>query len=200
MRYSTRLGALTLFAATAGCAELETIEDGTCGNRVIEGAEDCDGFPPDWFPQGKCRESGEPLACHLDCDPSVADGQANCPPGWACGGDGACRRASGTFEEDRPVAEVLVEVPRLLAGDIDADHHDDLVTQTSNRMSIQYLGDNGDVADTIGLSATPVAPVLGHLTPQRPGRFDIRAFRLRAEEMWTDDTPHPCGRRTKGSE
>jgi predicted dehydrogenase len=28
----------------------------------------------------------------------------------------------------------------------------------------------------------------GHLAPQRPGRFEIRAFRLRGEEMWADDS------------
>jgi predicted dehydrogenase len=27
----------------------------------------------------------------------------------------------------------------------------------------------------------------GHLAPQRPGRYEIRGFRLRGEEMWTDD-------------
>jgi hypothetical protein len=27
----------------------------------------------------------------------------------------------------------------------------------------------------------------GHLEPERPGKFEIRAFRLRGEEMWSDD-------------
>jgi len=29
----------------------------------------------------------------------------------------------------------------------------------------------------------------GHLAPQRPGRYDIRAFLLRGERLWSDDTP-----------
>ena len=32
----------------------------------------------------------------------------------------------------------------------------------------------------------------GHLEPQRPGKYDIRAFLLRGEKMWIDDD----GRRT----
>jgi hypothetical protein len=29
----------------------------------------------------------------------------------------------------------------------------------------------------------------GHLAPQRPGRYDIRAFLLRGERLWSDDSP-----------
>ena len=32
----------------------------------------------------------------------------------------------------------------------------------------------------------------GHLPPQRPGRYDIRAFLLRGERIWEDGTKHPA--------
>jgi hypothetical protein len=36
----------------------------------------------------------------------------------------------------------------------------------------------------------------GHLVPQRPGRYDIRAFLLRRERMWSDTTE---GKEEEGS-
>jgi hypothetical protein len=30
----------------------------------------------------------------------------------------------------------------------------------------------------------------GHLEPERPGRYDIRAFLLRGERLWSDEEPY----------
>ena len=38
----------------------------------------------------------------------------------------------------------------------------------------------------------------GHLTPQRPGAYDIRAFLLRGERLWGDDRPIESSSRSSG--
>jgi hypothetical protein len=156
-----------LVSSVLGCADLDTMAASNCGNKALDDAEDCDTFAPSWFPEGQCRQAGQPAACRLDCSPDDDGNRPLCPPGWRCGyTDGVCRSASGSFENDLPIADVQVDTPRLLVGDIDVDHYDDVLTQTSSSTWVHYLGDDGRVVDAIGLPAGPVAPVLGDLTPR----------------------------------
>ena len=90
MRYSIAIACCSLLSlAAAGCADLEPMVAGECGNGVVEPerGEECDSFP-----EGTCRPPGAEHECRLDCS------ETTCPDGYGCGLDGLCRKPSGKFE------------------------------------------------------------------------------------------------------
>src|SRR5262245_60201846 len=103
MRTEIATSCLLALLALSGCATLEPLTPGACGNGVIDDAtEDCDTFPEKAGADGhRCREPGSVGACHFAC--GTEDGVTlQCPAGYGCGEDAICRRASGSFGD--PIA------------------------------------------------------------------------------------------------
>lgn len=117
-RRSRLSGAPAALAALAlgACSELSLIEEDSCGNRVIEAGEDCDGQP-------NCGASGTAQACRHVCEahPTTPEAAIGCPEGqgYQCGADDICRKHSGAFE---PLSVDSTGTTRsLLVGDLNGD-------------------------------------------------------------------------------
>jgi hypothetical protein len=117
------LALLALFGGSLGCSNLPTIESGECGNRVLEGKEDCDHFPH--YSGSKCLPPGD-NGCHYSCAVGQ-DGQGpRCPPHMGCDRDGICRNPSGEFD---PPQELSADVSTWLSSaDFDGDLRPELVS------------------------------------------------------------------------
>lgn len=123
-----------LALALASCADLPPFERGVCGNGVVEPerGEDCDSFAPEGL---SCGAAGDArVACRYTCSSSGP----GCPEGWACGGDGLCRYASGSFESGALGGRFLGEVEHLSSGDFDGDGRTDLFALTRGAVSLRY--------------------------------------------------------------
>jgi len=113
----TRAG-LALLAASAltGCADLPLLDENTCGNRVLEPGEDCDG-------QAGCGDTKHPHSCRYLCE-----GELECPDGFGCGLDQVCRQHGGRFESVFVSSSVTTR--DLLVGDINGDGCAELLRAT----------------------------------------------------------------------
>lgn len=161
--------AAALGAFLVGCTKAPDVDPGTCGNRVIEEGEDCDGFASDGQ---ACGEPDTGNECAFICDLQGGEDAPVCPADWQCGRDGRCRQPTGTFDED--ALTTLEFVTQVLAiGDIDGNGYNDIVGNQSSRITMRLggatnvLGDKRDV-----LVPEPVAPLLfDHL--DEDGRMDV---------------------------
>lgn len=139
-------------SALAACADLPPIEAGTCGNRVVEPSEDCDGFP-----KGQCRPPGASGECRLSCSAELT-----CPEGMGCGTDGICRTPDGDFA----FAGILggAYTIRTAVADFDGDRRDDVVVVESSQVVVHYLDDAARSVGRATLSGYPTIPIVGQLT------------------------------------
>lgn len=151
---------LACTAGFAGCADLSEMEEGFCGNGVVEPeyGEDCDNFPYE-----TCIGPGEKNECRLDCSPAGDDDvRPACPTGWGCGTDDLCRQPDGTFDEQAWVS--LEDAPKLAVADIDGDRRADLVAVTTQELIVSFFDNEGNVAKSVHRYSFPTAPAVGQLT------------------------------------
>jgi hypothetical protein len=112
-----------LVALAASCASLEELTaDGSCGNKVLEDGEDCDGFGES--SDSECSAAGRAHACRYVCGLAATRPGATCPSGWICGTDGICRDHARRFGELEPI--LALDRPPI-AADLDGDESADLV-------------------------------------------------------------------------
>ncbi|MFO0616601.1 MAG: VCBS repeat-containing protein [Polyangiaceae bacterium] len=117
---------LALSALLVGCTPLPELVETGCGDRVLGNAEDCDGAS---LVEGGVTFTCVPRDLAGACHFQASDGQ--CPTGFRAGGDGICRKPSGTFE----TGAIFPTVARnAVPVDYDGDGRTDLFVQ----------GDNGD--------------------------------------------------------
>jgi hypothetical protein len=147
-----------LFAFTAllfDCATLDKLPSGTCGNKVIDTSEDCDGADVAGRHCGSPSEGAK--ACRLVC---ATD--ADCPSGWGCAVAGYCRMPDG-FEAKANDA-VSSEVTAVKVGDFDGDRRDDVLAtgprggQNTVRTKILYFGPEAALEHTNALAAPIISP------------------------------------------
>ncbi len=154
------LAATLASAALLGaCTNLGEIELAQCGNGIVEleSREECDSFPDD----GGCRPPGAVGECRFDCSVQEDGSQRFCPTGMGCGTDGICRQHSGAFE---PKAASGAASVRVLAGDLDGDRLDDLISVGKNGITISYFDSGGSVSKSSGFGFPPTLPVIAHMT------------------------------------
>lgn len=169
----------------ASCADLAGYDlNGQCGNRIIEPSfgEECDG--PVAGSQ-RCAGPNEPHACRYVCD-----GDATCPPEWACGSDEKCRPADTALTAHREL-DTFPDRGRLLTGHLDDDAALDLVRFSDRELRVRF----GDATRPLEDSLV-VAPIRNGLSgaladfdgdgrddvilPQRDGFTVLRSHTNRA--------------------
>jgi hypothetical protein len=119
--------ALALLVLVASCTELPPINEGLCGNGILEPQEDCDN------PTALC------VRCALLCGDSE-----QCPSGFACARDGVCHAPGGAFEQ---VPRVMTPFPVLgfRIVDVDFDGYGDVVGLNPTTLATRYGSDNGQL-------------------------------------------------------
>lgn len=141
----------------SGCAPLDAIERGVCGNHVVEpgNGEDCDA--------DVAGEGGfHCVACRYECKPDSDPDDAiddRCPDGFSCGSDQVCRRRTGRFGSP----ELLVggQAYRLESGDFNNDGFTDLLSVTRSQTSVHYLSYGGSYSSSYEAFAHPSPFALG---------------------------------------
>lgn len=145
--------ALTVLALAAACSDLEPIEAGRCGNRIVDVGEACDEGGATALCTAECRLSciteGTPPADYVD-NPEDAIAGGFCPLGQACGVGDLCAAPSGRF---RLASQFELDVAQAEAGDVNGDHIADLVSTSATELRI-FFGD----ADGPPLASTNIQP------------------------------------------
>jgi hypothetical protein len=142
------------------------MDEGACGNGVVEPGEDCDRFP-----DGQCIPAGEKDACRLQCTADADGVRPACPTGWGCGVDDLCRLPTGKFQT---AAWLPIEGgAKFATGDFDGDTRQDLAFTTLRELVVTYLDTDGKVADSLRwFSPLSAPPPVGQLTAQ-PSPDDV---------------------------
>lgn len=159
--FLTLLGGLAVTAVSC-TTTLPDIDEGRCGNRVVETSigEDCeepllDGDAGlDGAVYGKCGLPGSYAPCRYICS------AVPCDPGYGCGLDGVCRRSDGL--SDLPIS-IGVGARKLFRGDFDGDDRDEIVAADGNVATVYFLTTEGFVASSQAFSYTTGAPGIGDL-------------------------------------
>jgi hypothetical protein len=169
-----RLGLGLLCALGSACTEFPTIAASGCGNHVIEGKEDCDGFPTD---KGTvCLPPGSAFECHFDCSFGDNGKQIPCPNGWGCDADFVCRAPTNSFTESSLSPDVGAW--SLTAGDFDGDGRHDVVSaepldaQGATRLRFNYFDAQGALSETRLFPKTLLSPSI-HLISKDDAVSDV---------------------------
>jgi hypothetical protein len=139
---------LVVSVLAAGCYDLPDIEPDVCGNKVIDGKEDCDSFTE--YGEGTiCGASDledESKQCVYLCEAGAV-----CPAGWGCGLDGVCTRPEGTFV-DAPLSPWHMPVDEFAIGDVDGDGNADLIGNDPAQIMVRFGSANAEFPDELATS------------------------------------------------
>ena len=164
MRTLTRASVLGLVVYVGGisCASLPDIPAGTCGNRIVDPAEDCDTFP-DPAAQTMCRRPGAPGECRFDCsiDP-MTSARRKCPAGWGCGTDAICRAPRGEFATSG--SSIAREAYAVTMADFDGDGLKDVLATGVVDLKVYYGDPTGSLGSSFTIPAVFAQPAVGHMT------------------------------------
>ena len=159
------LGSLGLFSTA--CAQFPSIPESACGNHVVEGNEDCDGFPNRGG--SHCLEPGTAFECHLDCGMDDEKGTRNvCPDGWGCDADSICRIPSGKYFESSLSTDVGAWL--LSAGDFDGDGRQDVMSREpldatgGTRLRFNYFDESGALVETRLFPRSVASPTIDRIS------------------------------------
>lgn len=153
-----------LGALGSACTEFPSIPESGCGNHVIEGTEDCDGFARPGTPDSVCRKPGTVFECHLDCSTDDRGRQKPCPDGWGCDTDAVCRVPRGSFTESSVADDVGAWL--LSAADFDGDGRQDVMSSEpldangATRLRFNYFDIHGLLAETRLFPKTVLSPTV----------------------------------------
>lgn len=159
-RFGLLAFALTTAVLSAGCANLEAIELGECGNGVVEASagEECDTFP-----EGNCAAPDTANECRFLCTPPGSDEPPMaCPAAFGCGDDGVCRRASGEYTPGAVLRQGYTL--RVQEGDFDGDGYSEVVSITPTGLGVHYLDEAGNQQDQFDVNGAAIVPAIGDLT------------------------------------
>lgn len=161
-RGAVLLGVALAAGAPSGCAKLQPIKDGVCGNFVVDFGEDCDTYA---LSGGACAPPGAEHACRYTCNLD-----ADCPQTYGCGLDGVCRRASPPEEEHLSPLGPPVPFPLLrqvATADLDADGASEVVVFESadalGRRSARVLGPRASPPKVVPLPVSMTAAAIDRL-------------------------------------
>ncbi len=159
------LGSLWLLGSA--CTEFPSIPDSGCGNHVVDGKEDCDGFARNGGTD--CLPPGSAFQCHFDCSLHDKGPPALCPPGWGCDADSVCREPNGEFIESSRSTDVGAWA--LSAGDFDGDGRQDVVSSEpldatgGTRLRFNYFDVSGALVETRLFPKTLLSPSFNQISP-----------------------------------
>lgn len=157
----TLLGCLTATISSCGAA-LPDIQEGFCGNRVVEpeNGEDCEEPDEDAEQEGvvlgKCGKSGSYAPCRYICNDTVS-----CDPGYGCGLDGICRQAGGL--SDLPFSIGGTGARQLFRGDFDGDGRHEIVAANGNTATVHFLTSEGFISASKSYPYGAGTPAIGDL-------------------------------------
>ncbi len=145
----------------SACADLHSLEENTCGNRVVEPevGEDCDG-------ESNCISSGSAYACRFMC---VAGGTPQCPTGFSCGYDGVCRQPSGSFE--LVYSEVTNNTTNYAISDLNGDGCSEIIRNSGVGYGVTSLPNS----EGASYSCPSLNQFIGMTPPNEPGNSPPRA-------------------------
>jgi len=168
LKLSQRFALGLLCSLGGACTEFPTIPEHGCGNHVIEGTEDCDGFSRPGSAGTVCRNPGTAFECHLDCSVDEHGKQTPCPAGWGCDTDAVCRMPSGAFTESSLNADVGAW--SLSSGDFDGDGRQDVVSTEpldatgATRLRFNYFDIHGVLSETRLFPKTLLSPTFNTIS------------------------------------
>jgi hypothetical protein len=150
MRARYLLWFLAVFAID--CASLDHVDDGTCGNGVIDNDEDCDTFA---VGANQCGAPQTATACRLTCDSKTP-----CPDGWGCSVSGICRQPKGELQTAGD--PLSAGVTTMEVGDFDGDRRKEILslasTGASPRGRVHFFTDTASldgVPSQVGILTSP---------------------------------------------
>ncbi|APR77709.1 Hypothetical protein A7982_03056 [Minicystis rosea] len=132
LRWGKAAGILAL--GTLGCTELSVVQEGMCGNGVVEKGEDCD--QKDGTSEGDaCGQPDTSGECRYICKHL---GGLSCPEGFRCGNDDICRKPVD------PMTWTQVSIPEgrceeLLVTDFDGDGINDVIAVAPPTVTVHYF-------------------------------------------------------------
>lgn len=166
MNVAQRFALVLLCAIGSACTEFPVIPASGCGNHVIEGKENCDGFPTE---EGTvCLPPGSTFECHFDCSIQASGQQIPCPRDWGCDANFVCREPTREFSESTIAPDVGAW--SLTAGDFDGDGRQDVVSAEpldaagATRLRFNYFDVQGGLRETRLFPKTLLSPTINRIS------------------------------------
>lgn len=174
------LGVAALLGVLTGCTNFPIVQDGQCGNAVLDPGEDCDTFV-NGNKGAECRPPGIG-GCHFDCRDKQDGTRATCPDRMGCSRDGICRQATYGFEEPTELSSDLSSYVTTL--DFDGDGSQEIVSAEPNdqlqqaRFRLHYFDRDSRLEETRAFPRPTGRPVVRERQDLRPDDLVFTNFQI----------------------